>query len=296
MFGKKRNRTRRQTANASINWIILAVVGLAFIHNFHGSTGDIADTITQTAGGAADKTIVDLKNYKNKILPPQSTILTLQDEKLGSGAPAVCGQKVTIAYTAYGAGEEALSDTATTDKPYSFTIGDGKALPAFDEGLVGMKKGGVRKIFAPANFAYGAKGFGRDGVPNNSAIRFDTKLLDISPALPDPNDTPFRFLDVRKGLGPTITCGHSAHVAITVWSVEGEKLFAVEGKDPITVTPGSSSHFLGLEHSALGMKLGGIRTAIVPPAFQKTLTDNKDALEIPFPKNQTVLVDIESVQ
>ncbi|MBY0408285.1 MAG: FKBP-type peptidyl-prolyl cis-trans isomerase [Rickettsiales bacterium] len=297
MFWKKRNRKRNDVANTTINWIIIGVVLAAIFQNQRGritETEDLPEAASQIAG----KTIVDLKHYKNKILPPQPKTITLQDVEMGSGAPALCGQTVTLAYQAYDTEGKTLPDSATAEKPLAFTLGQNKAMPAFEEGVAGMKKGGIRKIFAPATDAYGAEGFAREGLPTTQDIRFDAELLNITPPLPDPEATSYRFLDVRKGLGKTLNCGGSAPFHVTVWNTDGGKIYSSRsgGKEPITISPGSAKHFMGLEFSVLGMKTGGMRTAIVPPAFQQPLKGTEKTLDIPFPKNQTVLVDIEWVE
>lgn len=295
MFRKYRHRSRRQAGNAAMNWIILGMVALAFTNHFLYRTDS---SLPEMVKDTADRTMLDLKDYRNRILPPQPLALTLQDLRLGEGAPAVCGQTATLAYQAYGSDGGKLNDSATAEAPYRFTIGAKKALPAFEEGVVGMQKGGIRRLHAPPRYAYGAPGFDRGALPVNDSITFEAQLLDLSPALPDPAQTSFRFIEAQRGFGPVIPCGEAARVHITVWSTEGRKLFTSRdaGRGPITVTPGSAAHFTGLEYSVLGMKPHGRRTAVVPPPFQKPLSGAADTLDIPFPGAQTVLVDIEALE
>lgn len=294
MFGKKRKRSRSKSANAAMNWIILIVMVMAFLNHYRGNVKDISGALPDSAKDGANKTLVDLKQYKNKILPEPST-LTVQDVKPGEGTAATCGQTAKIAYKATDPEGETLDDSATADEPYAFTLGERKALPAFEQGIIGMKKGGVRKLTAPRTFAYGAEGFSRKGLPSNKTITFEVELLDLTPHLPDPSETSFRYIDARHGLGVAYNCGTTAKLELVVWSIDGTKLYTTEKKPPVEVTAGSSEHFMALEQSLVGMKPGGQRTLIVPPAYQKTLLGKADPLEIPFPKGQTVLVDIESV-
>ncbi len=298
MFWNKRNRKRSANANAAINWVIIGMVGLAIITHFSNEKGDISVTLPDAANSTAKNTMANLKQYKGKILPDDSQPLTLQDEKLGEGAPAICGQNVKIAYKAFDKDDAAIEDEATEDKPLAFTIGDKKAMPAFEEGVVGMRVGGVRKLFAPPAYAYAAPGFAHGSLPTASTVTFEAQLLEITPLLPDPSETSYRFIENRNGLGSALNCGDTASFNVTVWAMDGSKIFTTtgEGKEPITLTPGSSSHFSGLEIAALGMRPGGKRTVVVPPPFQKRLDQGAEPLEIPFPKNQTVLVDIDWVQ
>ena len=294
MFWNKRNRKRSAQANAAINWVIIAMVGLAVVTHFTNKKGELSVTMPDAATDMANKTVVNLKHYRNKILPDQPAILTVQEEKEGEGAPAICGQVVTLAFEAFDKEGQPINDSASQDTPITFTIGEKKAMPAFEQGLLGMRTGGIRNIFAPPSFAYGVPGFDRENMPIKENVTFKVHLLAITPPLPAPDETPYRFIENKYGTGHMLTCGDSASFNMIIWALDGKKLFATA--KPITITPGSSSHFLGVEIAALNMKPGGARTIITPPFFQKRLNGKPDALEIPFPKDQTVLVDIQWVQ
>ena len=83
---------------------------------------------------------------------------------------------------------------------------------------------------------------------------------------------------------------------VTVWSVDGKKLFSTKDKgQPLTFTPGKSEVFLGLEQGVIGMAAGEMRTLIVPPGFQKAMDGNPPTTDFLLPKDQTVLVDVEAL-
>ena len=63
-------------------------------------------------------------------------------------------------------------------KPFSFTIGDGSVIKGWDIGVAGMQAGGQRRITIPADLAYGKKGVA--GIPANSELIFDLKLLEVN--------------------------------------------------------------------------------------------------------------------
>lgn len=294
MLWKKRNRKRSASTNAMMNWIIMGMVIYAIIIHFSRDNAEITIKTPQEAKQFAGETIATIKNIKNKILPVN---LSLQEIKQGNGAPAICGQTVKITYKTFDSNSKPLEDSAAKDTPLAFTIGEKKVMPAFDEGISGMRIGGIRRITAPPIFAYGAKGFGHKDMPTNDIIIFEVEMLETSPEVPDAVQTSFRFIDTRNSSGKAVTCGNPSRFNITAWDIDGKKLYTNTSKDPspLTLTPGSGEHFLGLENSILGMKTGSTRTAIIPPVFQKRLNGKKEPLEIPFPKNQTILVDIEAV-
>ncbi|NBO18067.1 MAG: hypothetical protein EBV03_02365 [Proteobacteria bacterium] len=300
MATRKRKKTRQQSQNAIMNWIVLFLVAAAAIQNFNSRVEN-----PESAPGKEDKSAINLpsleqlKQARAKILPgPDDEVLTLQDVQPGSGAPASCGQQVSVAYTTFDEGNVPLDDTASKESPLHFTIGQKKVLPALDEGVMGMKPGGLRNIFAPPALAYGAEGFAKSGMPAEGRVRFTVELLEASPKLPSPGATAFRFFDTRKGAGNTLGCGDTGKFTLTVWATGGEKLFPKdeEKSASVSVTPGSGLQFLGLEQAAIGMRPGGARSIIVPPDFQKILNEGAATLPISFPKGQTVLVDIEAAQ
>ena len=103
------------------------------------------------------------------------------DVKIGTGAAAQAGQKVTVHYTGwlYQGGKRGKKFDSSRDggEPLSFDLGAGEVIKGWDAGLVGMKTGGKRTlILAPAD-GYGAQG--DDTIPPNSWLIFDVELLRI---------------------------------------------------------------------------------------------------------------------
>ena len=64
--------------------------------------------------------------------------------------------------------------------PFSFRIGMGKVIRGWDEAIMKMSLGEKALIFVPASMAYGSQGAG-DKVPPNSDLKFEVRLLKISP-------------------------------------------------------------------------------------------------------------------
>ncbi len=62
-------------------------------------------------------------------------------------------------------------------KAFSFKLGVGEVIQGWDIGVVGMSVGGERRLTIPANLAYGSKSM--PGIPANSTLIFDIKLLEI---------------------------------------------------------------------------------------------------------------------
>ena len=55
-------------------------------------------------------------------------------------------------------------------EPFTFELGAGGVIPGWDEGLVGMRKGGRRLLVIPAAKGYGPQGQPPDIGPNETLI------------------------------------------------------------------------------------------------------------------------------
>lgn len=98
-----------------------------------------------------------------------SSGLYYQDLTAGTGTEAASGSAVTVDYTVWlTSGKKVDSGT------FPFTLGAHKVVPGFDEGVTGMKVGGVRKLVVPPGLGYGAKGNGP--IPGNAVLVFQVKL------------------------------------------------------------------------------------------------------------------------
>ncbi|MDY0385369.1 MAG: FKBP-type peptidyl-prolyl cis-trans isomerase [Geobacter sp.] len=100
------------------------------------------------------------------------------DLVVGTGASPVRGKQVKVHYT--GTLENGTKFDSSVDRrqPFSFVIGVGQVIKGWDEGVMGMKVGGKRKLVIPANLGYGARGAG-GVIPPHATLLFDVELLDV---------------------------------------------------------------------------------------------------------------------
>jgi FKBP-type peptidyl-prolyl cis-trans isomerase FkpA len=116
---------------------------------------------------------------------PTSTPRPLQktDTVVGKGKTAAAGATVTVHYTGWLYSPKTPQqhgvqfDSSKGGEPFTFTLGAGKVIPGWDQGLIGMKAGGKRTLVVPAAFAYGERGAGP--IPPNANLIFDITLLDV---------------------------------------------------------------------------------------------------------------------
>ncbi len=108
------------------------------------------------------------------------TGLKYQDLKLGEGA--LCtgrGQTAVVHYTGWLEDGTKFDSSRDRDEPFSFPVDCGYVIPGWDEGVVGMQVGGIRKLVVPPQLAYGESGAG-GVIPPNATLVFEIELLEIS--------------------------------------------------------------------------------------------------------------------
>ncbi|MGH9411492.1 MAG: FKBP-type peptidyl-prolyl cis-trans isomerase [Vicinamibacterales bacterium] len=115
--------------------------------------------------------------------PPTSLVIV--DLIVGTGDPAASGDAVTTDYTGwlYDATKPDLKglqfQTSVGSTPLPFTIGAGQVIEGFDQGVTGMKVGGLRRLIVPASLGYGNQRSG--GIPPNTPLIFEITLDSVTP-------------------------------------------------------------------------------------------------------------------
>jgi FK506-binding nuclear protein len=100
----------------------------------------------------------------------------IDDKKLGKGVAAKSGNTVAMRYI--GKLENGkVFDSNKKGKPFTFKLGKGEVIKGWDIGVAGMAVGAERRISIPPSLAYGKKAL--PGIPANSKLIFDVKLLEI---------------------------------------------------------------------------------------------------------------------
>ena len=109
------------------------------------------------------------------------TTLVKDDVKVGKGAAAKSGDKIRVHYTGKLLDGTKFDSSLDRNEPFELTLGAGMVIKGWDEGIVGMKVGGKRKLTIPSNMAYGPSGH-PPVIPPNSPLVFDVELLEIEAA------------------------------------------------------------------------------------------------------------------
>ncbi len=105
--------------------------------------------------------------------------LVIEDVECGDGETAESGDTITVHYVGTLESGEQFDSSRDRGEPFPFRLGAGDVIPGWDEGLVGMQVGGVRRLTIPPDLAYGETGFPPD-IPPNATLVFEVELLEVA--------------------------------------------------------------------------------------------------------------------
>jgi FKBP-type peptidyl-prolyl cis-trans isomerase len=106
--------------------------------------------------------------------------LQVTDVTVGTGAVAEAGDTVTVNYVGSFPNGQVFDASANHgSNGFTFVLGAGDVIKGWDEGVLGMKVGGERKLVVPPSLGYGAKGTPGGPIPPNATLDFDITLLNV---------------------------------------------------------------------------------------------------------------------
>lgn len=114
---------------------------------------------------------IDAKEWKK-----QKSGLEIWDVKEGKGEAAKEGATVTIHYTGWLTDDKATKFDSSLDRGEKATFPLNKLIKGWQEGIPGMKPGGVRRLKIPYDLAYGEEGRGK--IPAKATLIFEIELFE----------------------------------------------------------------------------------------------------------------------
>ncbi len=207
MQRQARRRRRQRIWTASIAASVLVILSVVGILEYQRYTADRAAAQLASANAAATKVaseqatataaqlascLAALKTTPTPTAGPakppalSETPVTLSDglqyidAQVGCGPAAKAGSNVSLQYTGWlqSTGKKFDSSWDRKAQPITLVLGQGKVIKGFDEGLVGMKQGGSRRLIIPAVLAYGTAG-SPPVIPPNSVLIFDVTMVSV---------------------------------------------------------------------------------------------------------------------
>lgn len=113
--------------------------------------------------------------------PPQSPTgaqLAIEELAPGAGPTVKSGDTLVVHYTGWLTNGKKFDSSLDRNEPFEFTIGQGRVIQGWEKGLLGMQKGGKRKLTIPPEMGYGARGAG-GVIPPNATLVFEVELVEI---------------------------------------------------------------------------------------------------------------------
>lgn len=104
--------------------------------------------------------------------------LQIETLRAGTGAEAKNGDSVTVHYVGTLTNGSKFDSSRDRGKGFGFTIGAGRVIKGWEQGVAGMKVGELRKLTIPPALAYGDRGF-PPVIPPGSTLVFEVELLSV---------------------------------------------------------------------------------------------------------------------
>ena len=244
--------------------------------------------------------------------------LQYMDDSLGTGREAKTGDLVSIHFKGWMVPKDtaselfsdwsadqtksklSLGDSKMRNQPIKFILSTGSFIKGTDEGIVGMKTGGIRTMIIPSKLAYGEAGVGF--IPPNTDLKVVIELLevkdkgvaekwDVDSTLFKTTASGLKYAIISQGEGPAVEAGKVVTVHYSGYLQDGT-LFdsSIERDEPIQFVVGQGQVIPGWDEGMLLLKKGDKAKFIIPPQ----LGYGEMQLE-KIPSNSTLIFDTEIV-
>lgn len=159
--------------------VIVALGFLAFgtpmLSSFGGASVATEGTVGTSTISLSSSTPMDLALNPAEPLP---TELTITDVVVGTGPEATPGSTVSVNYVGALPDGTVFDASANHGGAFTFPLGAGQVIKGWDQGVVGMKVGGKRRLVIPPGLAYGAQAVG-GVIPANATLVFEVELVSV---------------------------------------------------------------------------------------------------------------------
>lgn len=103
--------------------------------------------------------------------------LIVDDIMIGEGPEVAEGDTVSVHYIGTLQNGQQFDNSYLKGAPFTFTVGEGKVIAGWEEGILGMKVGGQRVLVIPSDLAYGDRAVGP--IPAGATLVFAIELVSI---------------------------------------------------------------------------------------------------------------------
>ena len=187
-FRSRMNRyaiQRRQRMR--IVWGVIGALAVLSLAYFFWPRGGTSSTVACATSATTGTTGTPAANggppiVTGKLATVGKTCLKYIDLKEGTGPAVKSGDTVTVNYSGWLANGTEFDSSVDPKfqhvQPFSLTLGQGQVITGWEQGLIGMKAGGSRRLIIPPDMGYGAAG-SPPTIPANAVLVFDVSLVKI---------------------------------------------------------------------------------------------------------------------
>ena len=277
-----------------LKWVVTLFIAYAIFMNYQERKDHKNDTVL----GVAQQKPLENSAYVSAdfgtyTLPKG---ISIGGDVAGGGDEARCGQTAVLSYDGTLPNGKAVE--GESGKDLSLHVGLPDAAKPWASAVPGMKKGGVRQIKVLSPLRYDEEKRKALGLGDTDALTYKVEIGEITPQS-SLDAVPFQATDRVMGNGEIANCGMVADVHLRLWDGNGKIYYdsrnAAKDSKPLSLHVGRSEYFYGLDRGLLGMKKGGQRTLIVPPAFAVASDTKDNPLKDVLKKDRVALVEVELV-
>ncbi|HSJ56186.1 MAG TPA: FKBP-type peptidyl-prolyl cis-trans isomerase [Anaerolineae bacterium] len=196
----------------------------------------------------------------------------------GTGRSPEPGDVVSVHYLGTLEDGTEFDSSYSRGEPISFPLGQGQVIPGWEEGIAMLREGGKARLIIPPDLAYGSEGAG-GVIPPDATLIFEVELVSISEGSPDSpvevdaadyveSDTGLKYYDLQEGSGAEAEPGTVVMLHYTGWLGDGTKFdSSIDRGSSVSFPLGEGAVLPGWEEGVTGMKVGGKRQIVIPPAL-----------------------------
>lgn len=158
--------------------VFCLVSGPAFAEGeSHGEAAPAAAPVAKAEKKAAAKKAP--KKEKAAKVTKTKDGLEITDTKVGDGAEAKLGSKITVHYRGTFKDGKEFDSSYGAGQPITFELAVGRLIKGWTDGIPGMKVGGKRHLSIPWKLAYGERGTPDGTIPPKTDLLFDVELIKV---------------------------------------------------------------------------------------------------------------------
>jgi FKBP-type peptidyl-prolyl cis-trans isomerase len=309
IFGKVRKKPKPQGNPPWLTWSVTALILYMIYNQYMDRKNGLIDgrlqpnysqnqPTNQTTTPDVKQAEVEPESLKNeskneaiveKNTPAISEKITIRGDIEGRGIAASCGHLLQINY-------DEVAPENSNFKPkenISLEIKAGlKSSSLWQDAINGMKVGGVRQINIKAADVYNEKQLTENSLKASDLLEYKIELKSLEPAQ-NPDEIALQIIDNNSGEGEALKCTQQAEFILTIWGIDGKKLYETDGKSPLKTRIGYNDYFYGLDQTLLAMKVKGNRTAIIPPSYAILSKSAENIFKDKIASNQMIVVQVK---